>query len=50
MHTLSAVKMVLSPFRKGSILKGNNLLSLAANSLPLEKNPFQKGLTVQESN
>ena len=35
--------------KKGSTLKGKNLLPLGVISLLLEKTPFQKGLDVQES-
>ena len=44
----NSVKMFLLPQWKGSIVKGNNLLPLGANSFLLEKTPFQKGIGVQE--
>ena len=42
-------KIVLSSTKKGSTLKGKNLLPMGANSFLLEWTPFQKGLSVQFS-
>ena len=43
------VKQFCLLLKKGSTLKGKNLLPLGANSFLLEKTPFQKGPGLQES-
>ena len=37
-----------NPFRKGSTLKGKNLLPLGAKFVPFTLDPFQKGFDFEE--